>query len=145
MIASRVRMLALIVAVGGVEPAAAQMPMSSSVIHTVSVTVPPRVRVQVKSLPATSVASQSPEPARGMSLSVAATQGWVLAIETRASGKSPRAEWSRQNGRGFTSIAQSGTVIARGKMAAAPVAADLFVRGGKSGASDPILLTVTTP
>ena len=143
MIASHVRMLALIVAVGGGGPAAAQMPMSSSVIHTVSVTVPPRVRVQVKSLPATA-ASQSPESARGMSLSVAATQGWVLAIETRANGKSPRAEWSRQNGRGFTSIAQSGTVIARGNIAAAPVAADLFVRG-KSGASDPILLTVTTP
>jgi hypothetical protein len=132
------------VAVTAVEPAAAQMPMSSSLIHTVSVTVPPRVRVQVKSLPAATMASQAAGSAHGMSLSVTATQGWVLAIETRGNGESRRVEWSRQNGRGFTGIAESGNVIARGKIAATPVAADLFVRGG-SAPSDPIVLTVTTP
>jgi hypothetical protein len=80
-----------------------------------------------------------------MSLSVTATQSWVLAIETRATRKSQRAQWSRQNGRGFSNIAQAGSIFAQGKLAAAPVAADLFVRNAPSDAADAILLTVTTP
>jgi hypothetical protein len=145
MITSHLRVLALMLAVTAVEPAAAQMPMSSSLIHTVSVTVPPQVRVQVKNLPGAGMASQAAGPASGMSLSVTATQGWVLAIEARGNQASRRAEWSRQNGHGFRAIAESGTVIARGRIAAAPVAANLFVRSKKGVASDPILLTVTSP
>jgi hypothetical protein len=90
----------------------------------VSVTVPPRVRVQVRNLAAASIASRASESPNGMSLTVTATQGWVLAIETRGTMTRRRAEWSRHDGRGFT---------------------DLFVRGATSGASDPIVLTLTTP
>ena len=140
---SHVRILALVFAAAGPEPVFAQMPASSSVVHTVSVTVPSRVRVEVKNLPTTSVASKPAAGPRGLSVSVIATQRWALAIGTSAKRSDRRLQWSRQSARGFSNVAESGTVIARGAIAAAPVDADLFVRNGAEAESDPVFLTVT--
>lgn len=68
-------------------PAAAQSRGSVSLTHTVSVTVPSRVKVQVASLAAFAPAPSNKSPARtsseGLSLTVSASQPWVVAIESR--------------------------------------------------------------
>ena len=73
-------------------PAEAQSRGSASLIHTVSVTVPSRVKVRVASLAVASLAVSTPAPssnssvrsnAEGLSLTVSASQPWVVAIGSR--------------------------------------------------------------
>lgn len=68
-------------------PAEAQSRGSASLIHTVSVTVPSRVKVRVASLavstPAPSANSSVRSNAEGLSLTVSASQPWVVAIGSR--------------------------------------------------------------
>jgi sulfur carrier protein ThiS len=70
-------------------PAAAQHASSSSLTHTVSVTVPPRVKVQVGAFATTAAAAVKvgniSASTQGLSLSVSATQAWVLSIGSGAS------------------------------------------------------------
>ena len=65
-------------------PARAQLGASVSMTHTVYVTVPPRVKVQVANLafsaPVPSRVSSSRMNVGGLSLTINATQAWVLAI-----------------------------------------------------------------
>src|SRR6202162_6636177 len=77
-VAFRSILATLAIAVIGVRPVLAQ-PGSSSLTHTVSVTVQPRVQVVVRNVaaqPAASVAGST--TVEGLALSVSATRPWTL-------------------------------------------------------------------
>ena len=107
----------------------AQQGASESLTHTVTVTVPPRVKVQVA--PAQ---NQQPEMGRtGLAVSVNATRGWALVVRSKK-GTAPAGQW----------------VTKAGDMSSSMV---LFHKNASqrslemSGASDsePVMLTVVAP
>lgn len=75
-------------------PAEAQPRGYPSLTHTVSVTVPSRVKVRVASLslstPAPSNKSAAPSSAEGLALTVSASQPWVLAVGSRPDSATPK-------------------------------------------------------
>src|SRR5215210_3909430 len=83
---------------------------SASLTHTVSVTVPPRLKVQVANLAfssptAANVSALQTKP-NGLSITVNATQAWVLSIGSgsgRAAAKS-RVQWSADGSSGFAPL-----------------------------------------
>jgi len=130
--------------------AAAQHGASASLTHTVSVTVPPRVKIEVGSTQAAPsalrVSGQS--PANGLSLSISATQPWTLSIG--AASKS-RLQWSADSQSGYTAVTEQSATVASGELSQIPASAQVFVRPIKSvisvrdgGASDSeaVILTV---
>jgi hypothetical protein len=65
-------------------PAAAQSRGTASLTHTVSVTVPSRVRVSVTSLAVAPASSKTvARSSEGLSLAVSASKSWVVAVESR--------------------------------------------------------------
>ena len=139
-------------------PARAQIGSSASLTHTVSVTVPPRVKVQVANL-----AFSAPVPARvsssqvsigGLALTINASQAWVLAIGSTSSSSSQKSnlQWSTNSSSGFATINSTGAAVASSVTGYESKAANLYFRNGSSagptlgGAStDPIVLTITAP
>jgi hypothetical protein len=138
-------------------PARAQLGASVSLTHTVSVTVPPRVKVQVASL-----AFSAPVPARvsssqtnvdGLSLTINATQAWVLAVGSSSNASAPKShlQWSTDVNSGYSTMTTAGASVASGVTAYKPKAANLFFRNGVSAAAqggadaEPIVLTITAP
>ncbi|HMI49504.1 MAG TPA: hypothetical protein VK481_12575 [Gemmatimonadaceae bacterium] len=132
-------------------PAIAQS--SSSLTHVVSVTVPPRVKVQVSN--ATPVVqsavkvSSTQTATDGLSLSISATQSWTLSIGSAASKS--QLQWSHAQTSGFASVNGDTTTIASGMIAQGPTAATVFFRDAPANASsdrnskdgsDTIMLTV---
>src|SRR5436305_5567169 len=95
---------------------------SASLTHTVSVTVPPRVKVQVSgmSLQATPVLDNSAPNAstRGISLSVNATRAWVLSIGSSLADASRNApiRWSRNASSGYAPLAGGDVAVASGTL-----------------------------
>src|SRR5205807_4226144 len=83
--------------------AAAQHGASVSLTHTVIVTVPPRVKVQVGNAQvvpnALRVSGQA--SANGLSLSIAATQPWTLSIGAASKAK---LQWSRDGQSDYTAV-----------------------------------------
>ncbi len=81
-------------------PAGAQSKGTASLTHTVSVTVPPRVKVQVANLAFSSsapVSVSSVQPnAAGLSVTVDANRAWVLSIGSTSGISAPRSQlqWS---------------------------------------------------
>ncbi len=81
-------------------PAGAQSRGTASLTHTVSVTVPPRVKVQVSNLAFSSSAapvSFSSQPnAAGLSVTVDANRAWVLSIGSTSGASAPKSQlqWS---------------------------------------------------
>lgn len=140
-------------------PAAAQREGSSSLTHTVSVTVPPRVKIQVASLApaltATVRAGDVQGSTQGLALSVSATRGWILSAERRAAsnGRTSPTRWSLDAASGFSSLTSAPVRIASGAISNRPKAAQVFFRsagGGSASAGDaagesPIILTVSAP
>lgn len=138
-------------------PARAQLGASVSLTHTVSVTVPPRVKVQVASLafsaPVPATVSSSEISVGGLSLTVNATQGWVLAVGSPSNPSAPKSQiqWSTDVNSGFSTMTSAGTPVASGVTAYKPKEANLFFRNGASAAgqggsdADPIILTITAP
>jgi len=137
-------------------PARAQLGASVSLTHTVYVTVPPRVKVQVANLafsaPVPSRVSSSRMNVGGLSLTINATQAWVLAIGSSAPKSS--LQWSADGISGYSTVTATGAVVASGVTAYKPKAADLHFRTVAStpgettagGASEePIVLTITAP
>jgi hypothetical protein len=115
---------------------------SSSLTHVVSVTVPPRVKVQVA--PST----------QGLSLNVSATQAWVLSIGSNPSAQqNSNVRWSLESGAGFSKLTSSQVRIASGTLAVDPTAATLFIRNAMDTASvnqrdqsgPPLVLTIAAP
>src|SRR6267142_6828605 len=133
-------------------PAVAQLGSSVSLTHTVTVTVPPRVRVQVGSLaPVAQSASRvtALQGTEGLALSISATQSWTLAIGS-ASAKS-RVQWSHDVNSGFADVSSRQATVASGEISQTPTTARVFFRNlskgdssitGSAEGSDAVMLTV---
>lgn len=124
---------------------------SVSLTHTVSVTVPPRVKVQLTS--ATQEHAVSIFSAAGgsaLAISVSATQSWALSIASRSGGSS--LQWSTDARAGFSELAQRGATVARGDLSQNAAVSTLFLRdkqavGGsdRTGEGEAVVLTMVAP
>lgn len=136
-------------------PATAQQ-ASSSLTHTVTVTVPPRVKTQVAALSAAptllSVGSAK-EPTQGVALTVNATRTWILSIgSTRTSSvTNSNIRWSLDSAGGFSRLS-SDAVIASGSLSNRPAAAGVYFRnaahapGSKiDGEQGQVVFTMSAP
>jgi hypothetical protein len=95
---------------------------SVSLTHTVSVTVPPRVKVQVGAAP---VAAQTVSGSRAaLSVSVSATQSWTLSIGSARSG----VQWATDRASGFSGVTSADATIASGGISQKPTDATLYLR-----------------
>ena len=128
--------------------AVAQHGASVSLTHTVTVTVPPRVKVQVGNVqvsPRAMSVSGLPS-ANGLSLSISATQPWSLSIGTAA--KAGQFQWSRDGQSTFSAVTDGQSTVASGTLSQVPTSATVFVRSaapqGAGGIADPdtVMLTV---
>ena len=133
-------------------PALGQLGSSVSLTHTVSVTVPPRVKVQIGNVvPSSQIgASVVAGPSDGLPVSVSATQSWTLSIGS-VNGSS-RVQWSTERSGGFSSVIRSGATIASGDISPVPAAATVFFRNAaresadrSENANDSVILTVVAP
>ena len=139
-------------------PARAQIGASVSLTHTVSVTVPPRVKVQVANL-----AVSAPVPSRvpssqvnvgGLSLAINASQAWVLAIGSASSSSARKSQlqWS-SDGKGFSTITSMGAAVTSSVTGYEAKGANLYFRSGGSpgnqssdvASAEPVVLTITAP
>lgn len=112
-------------------PAAAQSGSSSSLTHTVSVTVPPRVKVQVANLSVSTpgvVRNAGQTKTDGLALTIKASRAWVLTASSAsdASASKPNLQWSGDSSSGFSTVTNK-----------------YVVNAGARG--EPILLTVAAP
>jgi hypothetical protein len=157
----RLRRSLLVIAIGSAmfsRAAVAQRGASSSLTHTVTVTVPPRVRVQVASFSPTRLAAVSAGSAgpstQGLSVNVSATQAWVLSIGSNPSSElKAKVRWSLESGTGFSKLTPSQVNIASGTRAGDLRATTVFFQNvidssssnerGENGA--PALLTISAP
>jgi hypothetical protein len=107
--------------------AVAQRGALVSLTHTVTVTVPPRVKVQVTDAPVLAGARMAGQPSpSGMSLSVTATQSWTLSIGTNTANS--RLQWSRDGHSGYSAVTSQQAVVASGEISQIPASAEVFVR-----------------
>ena len=133
--------------------ASAQHGSSVSLTHTVTVTVPPRVKVQVTSAAPTvqtaGLVASSQTMMDRLALSVSATQPWTLSIAS-AAGKSSL-QWSHDRSAPFTAVGTRGATVASGELSQIPTATNVFFRNalsieshdrGNSDDSDSVMLTV---
>ena len=104
----------------------AQQRASVSLTHTVVVTVPPRVKVQVAAA-ANKLQSQSAKP--GLAVRVNATRGWVLVVGSKKRATSS-AQWVANSGQRSSSM-----VVYRNAASGSP-------ETGTVSDSEPIMLTV---
>ena len=123
---------------------------SVSLTHVVTVTVPPRVKVQLSNVaPAAQTAatvSSRQTPTDGLALSISATQSWNLSITS--TGKTSDLQWSHDRKSGFAMIAGQDATVASGTLSQVPTDATVFFRNAaesvRSAAdgSDMVTLTV---
>jgi hypothetical protein len=134
--------------------AGAQIGSSVSLTHTVSVSVPPRLKVQVANLAfssqaATSVNSVQPK-ADGLSITVNATQAWVLSIGSASdSASKSRVQWSTEGNSGFSTVTSRDVAVASGVSYDAK-ASNVFFRSAPNAKlngreSGIVVLTVSAP
>ena len=110
-------------------PARAQSLGYASLSHTVNVTVPSRVKVRVASLAASTPASSANPVAHsgeGLSLTVSASQPWVLATMSLSDSASQKSQLLR-------------SADGRTQFSVMPSALKGYTRG------QPVLLTLTAP
>jgi hypothetical protein len=131
--------------------AIAQSGSSVSLTHMVTVTVPPRVKVQISNAaPVVQNAANGSSvqaTTNGLAVSVRATQSWTLSIGSAR--KSPL-KWSHDQSSGFTRIG-SDAIVASGTNSQIPTAANVYFRSdavtdasnrAHSEGSDAVILTV---
>jgi hypothetical protein len=109
-------------------PLVAQMG-SATGVHTVSVTIPPRVKVQVSSFAASTIATSSiigNKQAGGVTVSVTATRPWILSIG--ASPNSRSVKWSRNQNTGYAALSPSQATVASGAHGTTSSDATLYLR-----------------
>jgi hypothetical protein len=118
---------------------------SSSLTHVVTVTVPPRVKVQISNaVPfVQNVVNGSSVQAttNGLAVSVRATQSWTLSIGSNT--KSPM-KWSHDQSSGFARIG-SDAIVASGTNSQIPTAATVYFQNdanGDAAVSGSVVLTV---
>jgi len=133
--------------------AVAQNGSSVSLTHMVTVTVPPRVKVQVSNFaPAVQTAvtgSSVQSTSNGLSLSIRATQSWTLSIGSTA--KTSQLQWSHDQASGFAKMGGRDAIVASGTNAQGATAANIFFRNAAANGSsdhsstegsDAVMLTV---
>ena len=140
-------------------PAAGQSAASVSLTHTVNVTVPPRLKVQVSNLAFSSsvpVSVSSIQPrADGLAITINATQAWVLSIgsSSRVAAPKSRVQWSVNGSSDFSSVTTRDVAVASGESYDAK-AANVFFRNAPSvsgsriaraGDGELVVLTVVAP
>ena len=108
----------------------AQQGASVSLTHTVTVSVPPRVKVQVS--PA-QTQLQSATGRTGLAVTVNATRGWVLVVRSK-NGTPPAGQWVTKAG-----DRSSSTVLFHNK------AWQRSLEMGGASDSEPVMLTVVAP
>ena len=123
---------------------------SVSLTHVVTVTVPPRVKVQVSNVaPAAqtgATVSSRQTPTDGLALSISATQSWTLSITS--TGKTSDLQWSHDRRSGFAMIAGQDATVASGTLSQVPADATVFFRNAAESVrsatdgSDMVTLTV---
>jgi hypothetical protein len=162
----QLRTLSLAMLVGSAmlsRPAAAQHGnVSKSLMHVVSVTIAPRVKVELSpvsymsshSAPAAVKLTSNQGAAEGLALSVHATQSWVLSMKSRASAPITRVSklrWSSSPHGELTPITSADTVLVAGKPSASPADTAVFFSTaqhlGAPASSDEaaVVLTVSAP
>jgi hypothetical protein len=135
--------------------AVAQHGASSSFIHTVTVTVPPRVKVQIGAFAPVAASAISVgnvnASTQGLSVSVRATQAWVLSIGSDAPSTTRNSpmRWSLNPGSGFSSLTSTQVSVASGTISTQPTAATVFFRsrglassGQERDDASPVVLTI---
>ena len=131
-------------------PANAQSHASTSLTHTVFVTIPPRVKVQVASLAASTPASikvaAGDRSTVGLSLTVNATQAWVLSIGSASDVTTRKLgmQWSRDGRSQFSAVTGKHVTVATGVSSFDAKAANVFLRNA-NGDGEPVMLTVAAP
>jgi hypothetical protein len=138
--------------------AVAQHGASSSLIHTVSVTVPPRVKVQIGAFAPVTAAAISigsvNAATQGLSVSVRATQAWVLSVGSKVSSATRNfpMRWSLDPASGFSSLTSTQVSVASGAISTQPTEAAVFFRTAVLGSSgqerddaSPVVLTMIAP
>jgi hypothetical protein len=123
---------------------------SVSLTHVVTVTVPPRVKVQVSNVaPAAQTAatvSSRQTPTDGLALSISATQSWTLSINS--AGKTSDLQWSHDQSSGFARVGRNDATVASGTLSQIPTDATVFFRNAAESVrsdtegSDAVMLTV---
>ncbi|HJP61367.1 MAG TPA: hypothetical protein VJ865_15275 [Gemmatimonadaceae bacterium] len=121
----------VLLAMALVSRASAAQQASVSLIHTVVVTVPPRVKVQVA--PTVSQSQQVESGRKGLAVKVNATRGWALVVGTKKNAE-PVTQWVASGGEHNSSM-----VVYRNN--ASQRTSDI---GGASD-SEPVMLTVVAP
>ena len=104
---------------------------SVSLIHTVVVTVPPRVKVQVA--PAMNQSQQVESGRTGLAVNVNATRGWALVVGSKKSAE-PVGQWVASDGQRTSSM-----VVYRNN------ASQRISETGGASDSEPVMLTVVAP
>jgi hypothetical protein len=141
---------AIVLGTASVSHSAVAQGSSVSLTHVVTVTVPPRVKVQVSNVaPAAQSAvrvSSRQAPIDGLAFSISATQSWTLSITSTV--KTSDLQWSHDRKSGFTMIAGQDATVASGALTQDPTDATVFfrdaaesVRSATDG-SDMVTLTV---
>lgn len=153
MVRLRCMLTAIVLGTALVSHSAVAQGSSVSLTHVVTVTVPPRVKVQVSNVaPAAQTAatvSSRQTPTDGLALSISATQSWTLSITS--AGKTSDMQWSHDRSSGFAKIGGRDATVASGMLSQAPAAATVFFRNatttessnrGSANESDSVILTV---
>ena len=125
---------------------------SVSLVHTVTVTVPPRVKVQVGSFspaaPAVRVGNLD-SSTQGLLVSVTASQAWTLSVAAASDAAPSSIRWSRDASTGYAGLTSSEVTIASGVLSNQPKAANVFFRDATRGSIDSsstsVVLTVSAP
>jgi len=111
---------------------------SVSFVHTVTVTVPPRVKVQVGSFspaaPAVRVGNLD-SSTQGLSISVNASQAWTLSVAAASDAAPSSIRWSRDASTGYAGLTSSEVTIASGVLSDRPKAANVFFRDETRGST----------
>jgi len=111
-------------------PAVAQYG-SSSLVHTVTVTVPPRVKVQVGSISSAAAAVKAgnlDSSTQGLSVRVNASQAWTLSVAATSDVGPASIRWSRDATTGYAGLTSSEVTIAFGVLSNQPSEANVFFR-----------------
>jgi hypothetical protein len=161
----QLRALSFAILVGGVisHPAAAQYGnVSKSLMHVVSVSIAPRVKVELS--PVSHLSSHSDSTvvrltsnrgdAQGLALSVRATQSWVLSMKSRASSpvaRDSKLRWSSSPRGEFTPVTSADTVLVAGTPSASSADTAVFFSAAQrlsapaNSDEAAVILTVTAP
>jgi hypothetical protein len=126
---------------------------SASLIHTVTVTVPPRVKVQVGSFSPTARAlrvGNLDSSTQGLSVRINATQPWTLSVAAASDAAPSSIRWSRDASSGYAGLTSSEVTIASGVLSNQAKAANVFFRDATSASTTDstttsVVLTVSAP